>query len=505
MHHVIQKQYLDVAVNGEESAGFKVQRAVAAFCSNELPHMLEHLLGRFAPTNGVLSIERLEIDAGSIDWAHLERDLPAQVEKAIEDALRAQYPLPREQGAGVNRGPLASDVVFKTQAQSVWETFLYFLETGRLPWNASLPQEKTLETLLREHWLSPDSNGALLSQKRAEWIPKIKEPNAQKRMAAQFSEAFLGDWLRWMAPPLWEAVQQVLPIIQVLSKSGSPVFWEKMVWTAVFSYLSNRSDTQQPPAWDALLGTMGTALSRQQTQLLDEHIPPGAREILSTLLAETQRQMPTKIAALRAHLSASGAADQRAQALLLLLPANDQPAPQPMLDAALPPVAQGTEIYVQNAGLVLLHPFLPQFLGALGAAEEDSMVNPDQALYLLHFLATGSETAAEYDLTFGKLLCGLPLEQPVEMGPGLTAEEKAEALNLLQTVVRYWDVLKDTSPDGLRGAYLHRPGKLSATQDGAWLLQVEPQPQDILLDQLPWGIGMVQLPWMKNMLRVEWN
>ena len=86
----------------------------------------------------------------------------------------------------------------------------------------------------------------------------------------------------------------------------------------------------------------------------------------------------------------------------------------------------------------------------------------------------------------------------------LTDNEVAESLHLLETVIRYWDALKGTSPDGLREAFLRRPGKLNPSDDGGWVLQMEKQTPDILLQQLPWGIGMVQLPWMPTLLRVEW-
>ena len=86
----------------------------------------------------------------------------------------------------------------------------------------------------------------------------------------------------------------------------------------------------------------------------------------------------------------------------------------------------------------------------------------------------------------------------------LTAEEEEEATALLTAVIRHWDALGDTSIDGLRGTFLVRPGKL--TQRGLdSVLLVEGRSFDILLDRLPWGIGMIQLPWMEKMLWVEWR
>src|SRR5262249_41296575 len=110
-----------------------------------------------------------------------------------------------------------------------------------------------------------------------------------------------------------------------------------------------------------------------------------------------------------------------------------------------------------------------------------------------------------YELILPKILCNVPLETPVESNLELTPAEREEAAALLEAVIRHWEALRNTSVDGLRGTFLIRPGKVSLRDDGDWLLQVESKSYDILLDQLPWGIGMIKLPWMERMLWVEWR
>ena len=161
-------------------------------------------------------------------------------------------------------------------------------------------------------------------------------------------------------------------------------------------------------------------------------------------------------------------------------------------------------IYVENAGLVLLHPFLPQCFRALAIAGDVELLQPGQALRLLHHLATGFDTAPEYELTLPKILCGLhPASLAGEMMP-LSDEEREESAALLSAVIRHWEALKNTGIEALREMFLKRNGKLTRWRDGGWRLQVESTSFDILLDQLPWGISMIQLPWMPEMLRVEW-
>lgn len=162
------------------------------------------------------------------------------------------------------------------------------------------------------------------------------------------------------------------------------------------------------------------------------------------------------------------------------------------------------EIYLQNAGLVLLHPFLKMLFEKLEVAKNGQITKPDKALQLLHFLATGRTLGPEYDLVLNKLLCGLPPSAFVENIARLTKIELTECENLLKAVIGHWSALGDTSTEGLRGTFLWREGKLSRKQDGSWLLQVEQRTVDVLLDRLPWGIGMVKLPWMPEILWVEW-
>lgn len=163
-----------------------------------------------------------------------------------------------------------------------------------------------------------------------------------------------------------------------------------------------------------------------------------------------------------------------------------------------------TGLYIDHAGLVLLHPFLPLFFRGLGIAGDDTLLHENRALFLLHYLVTGNWCAAEYELVLMKVLCGLPLAFVSEPEDPLKPEEAEEAEALLAAVIRHWEALKNTGPAGLRETFLKRSGKLVSKNDGEWLLQVESKGYDILLDRLPWEISMIRLPWMPSMLRVEW-
>jgi hypothetical protein len=168
--------------------------------------------------------------------------------------------------------------------------------------------------------------------------------------------------------------------------------------------------------------------------------------------------------------------------------------------------SRATEMYVANAGIVLLHPFLSRLFDNLGLTTGGIFVDKrltHKALTVLHYLATGETSVLEYNLTLAKLLCELPLNSPVDGHWILTKEEQETCDGLLKVAIDYWSALGNTSPEGLREGFLQRKGKLINRPSG-WLLQVERTTIDVLVDRLPWGLGIVKLPWMGDFLTVEW-
>jgi hypothetical protein len=163
-------------------------------------------------------------------------------------------------------------------------------------------------------------------------------------------------------------------------------------------------------------------------------------------------------------------------------------------------------IFVSNAGVVLLHPFLNFFFKNLNLIREEDFNDTRsqlKALFLLHYLATGNTKPEEHELVIAKVLCSWPLEEPVNNFIKLSKKELHEAGDLLLSVIQQWSILKGTSIDGLRETFLQRKGKLFTKNDNL-ALQIEQSSIDMLLDHLPWNLGIIKLPWMKDLLKVEW-
>lgn len=159
---------------------------------------------------------------------------------------------------------------------------------------------------------------------------------------------------------------------------------------------------------------------------------------------------------------------------------------------------------INNAGLILLHPYLGHFFQNCNVLNENNEItNPDLAVHLLHYLATKQEQQFESNMLFEKILCGVPLKKTIQRNIELSDELKSNAEELLQAALDNWGVLKNASPDLLRGEFLQRFGKISFKEVNP-KITIERKVYDILLEKLPWNIGISRLPWLDYLLFTDW-
>ena len=168
-------------------------------------------------------------------------------------------------------------------------------------------------------------------------------------------------------------------------------------------------------------------------------------------------------------------------------------------------------IFIHNAGLVLLNPYLPALFERLGLITRNEEGLPriegieaqSRAVHLLQYMADGRTDAPEPVLVLNKLLSGVAVAQPIE--PGITpTEAEIETCNgLLNAVIANWTIIKNTSIDGLRETFLQREGRLRRGDD-RWDLQVQRKGLDVLVDQIPWTFSMIYHRWMADPVHVTW-
>ncbi|ACF11302.1 hypothetical protein Cpar_0889 [Chlorobaculum parvum NCIB 8327] len=543
--HTIVRHTLDVRFNGSKAGAASLQTSLSELCRQSITAALEPVLDRYTVDGSVLKIDKLEIDAGSLHLDQLDERFPAMIAEALDNALGKVATAGQAMPTETHEQQTGSRI---PETESAVDALLFFLRHGTLPSTFRPQSHEAFETQLREAFEQPDL--------AAQATKELMAPTARQRLLLQFSRPVAIKLLERLTPA-------ALPVIDELTTRGrnaglpasSIISIEQKLLDRALSIAANRNNTPPEEVRQALLSVAITIPEVVKSDLIATH---GDQTATKPRSAETPSKPQTTAAEMDvAKLSETVKTAQTQSGRQKSEPASpgsETPAPESQLTgnrsettgkpsdassdpaltshkkdsgttrtepaqavaaerdtmekAALETVREHPDerngLYVENAGLVLLHPFLPQFFSALKVAGDKELLQPDRALQLLHFLATGSENVPEYELVLPKILCGLAPASLAGKADTLSDEEKEESEALLSAVTRHWDVLKNTGIDALRETYLKRNGKLTRWYDGGWLIQVESKSFDILLESLPWGISMIKLPWMPHMLRVEW-
>jgi hypothetical protein len=172
---------------------------------------------------------------------------------------------------------------------------------------------------------------------------------------------------------------------------------------------------------------------------------------------------------------------------------------------------QGEPLYVDNAGLVLAGAFLPHLFKTLELLGEDAdgkvrlrdAEAASRAVHLLQYLVDGGIVSPEPGLAVNKILCGVPLEAPIELGITPTDRELEVCDTLLRSMLANWKALASTSVAGLRETFLQREGRLERSS-GEWKLRVQRKTVDVLVDEVPWSLSVIFHRWMPQPLQVTW-
>ena len=164
-------------------------------------------------------------------------------------------------------------------------------------------------------------------------------------------------------------------------------------------------------------------------------------------------------------------------------------------------------LFLLNAGVILTHPFLNHLFKQTGLVTGGKFIAGEarqKAIHLTHYLATGRTIAEEFELATAKIICGCPLEEPMERTVVYSEEELKEADSLLEGLISHWGV-KGVSTEGLRGNFLTRSGKLIPKSEKLQLV-VEKHAVDILIRTypFPWNMSIIKLPWLKQAIHLDW-
>jgi hypothetical protein len=474
--HIIQKQTIEIEFENIDDS-FGVQDRVAQVFYETLQPRMEILLDEMFGKDKFVSIDKLEIDCGLLSMENWEEEFTKQ---AIQ---KLQIELIEEKRKTVNGKEL------KENAAS--ETFFFFLENGFLPWNKRISTISELEQLIKVE---------------DEFIIRLKKLilqklNVAKRLAFQFSEEFVAKIIAVFTENRKQETESLLAITEKVNAMESVLLSQdrnqkQLINETILTVFASENYKIRELEFFTFL------LSKVEN---NDNLKSETGEIIRKLRAQPEKQNLEKeeILTESALIQRQEKASEKPDEPISL--ENQEPGTRnqkPILETTKP----SDTIYINNAGLVLLHPFLPALFSHLKLIEENAWIDEAavyKAILATQFMVTGKDETEEFDLVLNKILCGFESDEVVPTTIKLDEETKTECENLLKAVITHWEVLRNTSIDGLREAFLQRNGKLSKV-DGGWLLQVEQKAIDILLNHLPWGIGIIKLPWMNEMIHVDW-
>ncbi|MEZ4774820.1 MAG: contractile injection system tape measure protein [Bacteroidia bacterium] len=512
--HIIGKQVIELQVpSGGDT--FALQQEVSFVFRNEVLPRLEAMFDRMVDADTVIRLDLLEVDLGRLDPQRLAASLMEQILPKVEQALREQINSLSATASAKNQG------TFKIP-HSLTESLLYFLENGFFPWWGNKESWGEWEIALADTIAkNPDSAQKVLNLLR-------KNPRARDRFLWQFGAKMQATLTAYTGnlPDVIEGREAEW--LEFFSQLGKANHWDKHDIPFVFhqsvQVLRYSLETSQIPESRAVhllvrifsgqLKIPYRELLKQMLEFLLEGKPVSVfgESVLQPVLLQLWEQTGKKPLSGKIQTKDSPTPESETPAnKKRIQPEKEDFADENEFDKDAEnqpekPLEPGTGIFIENAGLVLLHPFLANYFTALNLIQNGHFVNEEsrhRAIHLIQYLASGKTETPEHDLSLNKLLCGLPLSIPVTRGVEITEPESVESETLLQAVIGHWKALKNTSPDGLRYNFLMREGKLTFTENG-WSLAVEQKTQDILLGKLPWGISRIKLSWMPDLLRVDW-
>ncbi|MEM6271164.1 MAG: contractile injection system tape measure protein [Bacteroidota bacterium] len=296
--------------------------------------------------------------------------------------------------------------------------------------------------------------------------------------------------LNWViGSPMRSFLESVLELVR---QSGSPVEAEPVLEHAI----------------QYVLGVTGSAFKavnyvRALFRYLERYYQVERLELVRFLIEKNaERSVPVK-AVLTEILELMRIAAQRQQN-------REEPKVRQPVKPSERTLPADSEIFVENAGVVLVWPFMERFFQLLNLLNEEREFKDEEAqekaAHMLQYLAAKEVGAPEEKLFLNKLLVGLPLDYPMNAEVEITEEEKETTESLLRAVVEQWNMMKGAPPDQLRATFLIRNGVLKQDQERNWALQVEKRGLDIILKQLPWALGQVRVPWLVDYkIEIEWG
>ena len=493
--HKIKRQIVEITfLSGADEQD--VQHRMSQLFHQRLLPEIEKACSTLSPANELHRIDRLDIDLGKVRMQYLEQDILKAFRQSITKQLRIALRERAEQQSALTISeayPQRPTTPTGTPSSPL-AILTAFAQTGLLPWWADSRDSDILDKSVAQLSAAPHL------PRQLHWL--LGQPVARRRLWQTLRQVSILYLLKLTAPAADQAFWQLaeLWMEQVplwADQSGSaPTEWQMQNWDTIF-YVTSNATTATALFQQLYLSLPGTVAEDKLLwqERMEAFLAQHPKAAFAVDVGEAWRRLRNeKDNASKNHYTTGTST------------AKDKPEAEHLdnTPGAQKQAREGITIY--NAGLVLLAPFLTPFFEHLGWVAEKTFVKEQQhrrAPLLLQYLAAGHSEVREFQLPVNKLLAGLPLEAVINTQAPLEAEEQEAGEELLEAVLSHASNLGLKTVDGLRGSFLLREGLLRQ-QEKSWVLHVQGEAYDIVLDHLPWAYRIIKLPWMPEPIIVEW-
>lgn len=508
--NIINKVVLEVNTSSQKTAYF-IKDNISSFLESELFPRLEVILGKYDFKEPVIRLNEISVDVNLPNWGDtgfLKTEIAGEFQRELQKNLPSGKSARITMGANSFHLQDPSEGSFQKEKQTnaistlenLQNIFLFFMENGRLPWYAK--KEHIREISRDKTWAK--------TLKNKEFVVKLKMllesgELSIRRFVLQFPDEMYFPFLKTVNKNLNQAA---IENFEKLVKEFLPVT-RKLYHQWLMELIVSKKELKK-----------GIHLQKLRHIFSKEKIAPAesVEEFQKGIISTLEQISPGFFQREDWHLLPEPGNEESMAEINIsgkTIPENTRNKSDSISDVEKTfqvkededsMLISEDEFFVENAGLILLHPFLKSFFNEFKILNKKSEIinnKKELAVQALHYLTTGSEDFFEGNLLLEKFLCNVPQNWPVLRESLLNEQIKTETGSLLEAAIKNWPALKNTSPDGLRQMFLQRQGKLLQTEKGHKLI-VERKAQDILLDKLAWNVSVVKLPWRKELLFVEW-
>lgn len=521
MHRIL-RQILDISAPTEAAATTAQNALSVAFrgaASEKLSETLDALSG-----TAVIRLRRLEIDLGELsgpNWidAFIER-MQIEIARHLSPDGDPESDRMTEPMSDRAHDAAGSGIETLSPSAATAEALTHFLQTGRLPWWCNVTPGPG--------WFARAMSGLSPAAARALTIAAMEHRAASERLIEAIAARRLAECLAITATR--ETKAALIALDHVLAhrlaahqrRDTRRAFWRDVHETVGSRNSATESEETSPAirAWQAAIQLLpaedAVHLTRAASAKLARRKTVWAKALRRALeqIDPTTGVSVAKTFETDPAVNPREAQDQQATPKGDMATARTKPPAGPTGDGATADrnprrsdivSAEDPAISVVDAGVVILHPFLPELLRRAGLWDGVSFCSdaaPHLAARMLAHAALGRCDTDESELQTVLTMISLPDGAPLL--PDLPDPDAIAAVDaLLASVLEHWSALRTSSPDWLRSQFLRREGLIRISDTGP-VLTVETLAQDVLLSRLPWGIGTITLPWMKETLHVRW-